>query len=49
MQIPFNKSYLTGKELEYVKDAVNRGNISGNGYYPQKCHEFFQLRFRFEK
>jgi len=47
--IPFNKPYLTGKELDYIKDAVSRGKISGNGYYTQKCHEFFQRRFGFKK
>jgi dTDP-4-amino-4,6-dideoxygalactose transaminase len=40
--VQFNKPYLTGKELDYIKDAVSRGKISGNGYYTQKCHEFFE-------
>ncbi|WP_074408352.1 MULTISPECIES: dTDP-4-amino-4,6-dideoxygalactose transaminase [Aquimarina] len=40
--IPFNKPYMTGDELYYIKDAVNRGKISGNGYYTQKCHNFFK-------
>jgi dTDP-4-amino-4,6-dideoxygalactose transaminase len=47
--IPFNKPYLTGKELDYIKDAVSHGKISGNGYYTQKCHEFFQQRYGFKK
>jgi|ERR1035437_9221400 dTDP-4-amino-4,6-dideoxygalactose transaminase len=49
MQIPFNKPYLSGKELVYIKDAVSRGKISGNGYYTQKCHQFFQDRYGFKK
>jgi len=49
MQIPFNKPHLTGKELDYIKDAVSRGKISGNGYYTQKCQEFFQERYGFKK
>ncbi|AXT50975.1 dTDP-4-amino-4,6-dideoxygalactose transaminase [Aquimarina sp. BL5] len=40
--IPFNKPYMTGDELYYIKDAVLRGKISGNGYYTQKCHNFFK-------
>jgi dTDP-4-amino-4,6-dideoxygalactose transaminase len=47
--IPFNKPYLIGKELDYIKDAVSRGKISGNGYYTRKCHEFFQERYGFKK
>src|SRR5664280_1009870 len=49
MKIPFNKPYLTGEELYCIKDAVSRGKISGNGYYTQKCHEFFQQRYGFRK
>ncbi len=33
---------MTGDELYYIKNAVNRGKISGNGYYTQKCHDFFK-------
>lgn len=49
MNIPFNKPFLTGKELIYIKDAVSRGKISGNGDYTKKCHEFFQERYGFKK
>jgi len=49
MKIPFNKPYLTGKELDYIQDAVLRGKISGNGYYTQKCQDFFQDRYGFKK
>jgi dTDP-4-amino-4,6-dideoxygalactose transaminase len=47
--IPFNKPDLTGKEMDYIKDAVSRGKISGNGFYTQKCHEFFQEKYGFKK
>ena len=40
--IPFNKPYLTGKEINFIKDAVERGKISGNGYYTKKCDSFFK-------
>jgi dTDP-4-amino-4,6-dideoxygalactose transaminase len=47
--IPFNKPYFTGKETEFIKDAVNSGKISGNGVYTQKCHSFFQQQYGFKK
>ena len=47
--IPFNKPYKTGKENEYISDAVNSGKISGNGKYTQKCQNFFQEKFGFKK
>lgn len=48
-KIPFNKPYLTGKELEYIEQAVKTGKISGNGIFTQKCHHFFQSRYGFKK
>ncbi len=38
---------MTGDELYYIKDAVTRGKISGNGYYTKKCHNFFKEKFNF--
>lgn len=45
--IPFNKPYMTGDELYYIKDAVARGKISGNGYYTEKCHSYFEEKMGF--
>jgi dTDP-4-amino-4,6-dideoxygalactose transaminase len=47
--IPFNKPYLSGKELLYIEDAVRKGKISGNGYYTQLCHKFFERNYGFNK
>ena len=47
--IPFNKPYLTGNETKYIEDAVKLGKISGNGFYTNKCHEFFKSTYRFKK
>lgn len=47
--IPFNKPYLTGNETKYIADAVSRGKISGNGYYTQKCQDFFEKNYNFGK
>lgn len=47
--IPFNKPYLTGKETEYITDAVASGKISGNGKYTKKCQSFFETEYGFKK
>jgi dTDP-4-amino-4,6-dideoxygalactose transaminase len=47
--IPFNKPYLTGKETQYISDAVASGKISGNGKYTQKCQQFFEQKYGFNK
>lgn len=45
--IPFNKPYMTGKEVEYIAQAVHSQKISGNGEYTQKCHNFFRSIYHF--
>ncbi|RIW12275.1 dTDP-4-amino-4,6-dideoxygalactose transaminase [Algoriphagus lacus] len=49
MTIPFNKPYLTGKELTYIQEAVNLGKISGNGEFTRRCQDFFENRYGFHK
>lgn len=48
-KIPFNKPYLTGKELSNIREAVRRGKISGDGFFTHECHKFFQEKFGFKK
>jgi len=47
--IPFNKPYLTGKETQYIFEAVNTGHISGNGTFTKECHRFLKDSFGFKK
>lgn len=49
MNIPFNKPYLAGNELNYIKEAVASGKISGDGFFTKKCHAFFEERYGFKK
>lgn len=42
--ISFNKPYLIGSELDYIAEAVAAGQISGNGLFTKRCHEFFEKR-----
>lgn len=47
--IPFNKPYLTGKEVDYIKETVLSGKISGDGLFSKKCHQFFEKKYGFSK
>lgn len=49
MNIPFNKPHLTGKETEYIRQAVADGKISGNGAFTKRCQQFFEERYGFKK
>lgn len=49
MTIPFNKPFLTGKEVHYMYQAVYTGKLSGNGYFTKKCNKFFEDKYGFKK
>lgn len=49
LMIPFNKPYLTGRETEYIRQAVENGHISGNGAFTQRCQRFFEAHYGIKK
>ena len=42
MNIPFNKPFTIGPELDYIADAVARGHLSGDGHYTRLCHRWLE-------
>ena len=40
---------MTGKETEYIRQAVADGKISGNGEFTQRCQAYFEKRYGFRK
>ncbi len=49
MKTPFNKPFIVGRELEYIREAVDRGHLTGNGHFAKRCHRFFEERYGFRK
>jgi len=49
MFIPFNKVYITGKEIEYINQVFLSGKLSGGGEFTKKCEEFLRYRYNFKK
>ena len=42
-RIPYNRPFIVGKELEYIKQAVlEHCHISGNGPFTQKCQTWLE-------
>lgn len=41
-RIPFNKPYMTGRELEYIAQAHQNGSLAGDGPFTKKCHNWLQ-------
>jgi dTDP-4-amino-4,6-dideoxygalactose transaminase len=42
MKIPFNKPYMTGRELSYISEAHFRGHLSGDGHFTRQCHQWLE-------
>lgn len=36
--IPFNRPYLTGREMLLMQEAVSGGRMAGNGPFTERCH-----------
>ena len=45
MNIPYNKPFSIGKELEYIKQAVENNKLSGDGPFNKKCAEYLHSYF----
>ncbi|MDJ0660393.1 MAG: dTDP-4-amino-4,6-dideoxygalactose transaminase [Crocosphaera sp.] len=47
--IPFNKPFATGKEFDYIKQAITNGHLSGNGEFTKKCQTWFESNIGCQK
>jgi dTDP-4-amino-4,6-dideoxygalactose transaminase len=43
--IPFNKASVEGRELEYVRQAIDNGHISGDGAFTKRAHAMLEAIF----
>ena len=41
-RIPFNKPGVVGNELAYIADAIQQGQIAGDGVYTRRCQRFLE-------
>ncbi len=42
IQIPFNKPTRLGKEFDYMRQALERGKISGDGHFTRLCQDLLR-------
>lgn len=42
--IPFNKPYMTGRELWHIAQAHANGHLSGDGPFTKRCHSWLESR-----
>lgn len=43
-KIPFNKPYMTGKELYYIAEAKFGNMLAGDGPFTKRCHQWLEQR-----
>jgi len=48
-RIPFNKSFVTGRELGYVDDVLRNHTTGGDGVYSKKCQALMERSFSANK
>ncbi|MBT2989879.1 MAG: dTDP-4-amino-4,6-dideoxygalactose transaminase [Candidatus Thiodiazotropha sp. (ex Ctena orbiculata)] len=49
MKIPFNKPYMTGKELWFISQAHANGHLAGDGDFTSKCNAWIENRVGCER
>jgi len=37
--IPFNRAVLAGKELDYIREAIDNGQLAGDGAFTNRCQQ----------
>jgi dTDP-4-amino-4,6-dideoxygalactose transaminase len=47
--IPFNKPFVTGQEIEFLHDAIANGHLSGNGPFTKQCQSWLEAHIGSEK
>tara|TARA_Y100001970_G_scaffold76719_1_gene97416 strand:+ start:16899 stop:18029 length:1131 start_codon:yes stop_codon:yes gene_type:complete len=48
-KIPFNRVDIQGNELDYIKSVIDRGHISGDSLYTEKCNNYFESKIGIKK
>jgi len=44
VKVPFNKPYMTGRELDYIREAHAVGHLSGDGPFTARCSAWLESR-----
>jgi dTDP-4-amino-4,6-dideoxygalactose transaminase len=43
-RLPFNRPFVVGRELDYIREAIAGGHLSGNGPFALRCTEWLNER-----
>ena len=49
MHIPFNRPFFSGREFEFIQEAIASWQLSGDGAFTKKCHELLERELGIQK
>ena len=49
VRVPFNKPFMTGRELTYIAQAHANGHLAGNGEFSKRCGRWLEERVGVKK
>ena len=42
VRVPFNRPYVAGREMGYIREALHSGHRHGDGAFTQQCHSWLE-------
>lgn len=48
-KVPFNRPYVTGREFEYIREAIARSHLSSGGTFSAACEAWLEQRLNVRK
>lgn len=49
MHIPFNRPFFSGKEFQFIQEAIRSWQLSGDGTFTKKCHALLENELGVQK
>jgi dTDP-4-amino-4,6-dideoxygalactose transaminase len=49
LHIPFNRPFFSGREFEFIQEAIASWQLSGDGAFTKKCHELLERELGIQK
>jgi dTDP-4-amino-4,6-dideoxygalactose transaminase len=49
LHIPFNRPFFSGREFEFIQEAIASWQLSGDGAFTKKCHELLEKELGIQK
>jgi len=38
--VPFNRPHITGREFDYIREAIDRAHLASDGQFSRRCEEW---------